>query len=81
MATLDLKRKRPYRLHRELKAEIVRSGRVQANVARQIGITPQHFNAVLNGYAPLTDRLARDISRATGIPLATILPSEDGGKA
>lgn len=71
-------RKRPYPIRYDLKAEIVRKGKVQAQVALQIGITKQHFNAVLNGYEPITERLARDMSRATGIPLVTIMPDGDG---
>ena len=81
MPLLDMKRKRPYPVRHDIKAAIVGKGRVQAKIARQMGITPQHFNAVLNGYEPLTERLARDISRSTGIPLATILPSQDGDSA
>ncbi len=78
MPLLDMKRKRPYPIRHDIKAAIVGKGRVQATIARQMGITPQHFNAVLNGYEPLTKRLARDISLAIGIPLTTILPDGNG---
>lgn len=72
MPVLDVRRKRPYRLHREMKAQLVARGLSQVEVARRAGITSQHLNAVLNGYAPMTDRLARDIAFATGIPLKLI---------
>ncbi|TEU01988.1 MAG: XRE family transcriptional regulator [Dehalococcoidia bacterium] len=76
--TLEIRR-RPYRRYRHVQAEIVRKGRVQGDVARQIGITPQHFSAVLNGYEPMTDRLAREIAFALGIKLEFVL-SQDGEK-
>lgn len=70
---LEIQRKRPYRTYRHVQAEIVRKGRKQGEVAEQIGITPQHFSAVLNGYEPMTDRLAREIAFALGIKIADIL--------
>ena len=47
-------------------------------VARRCKISRQHLSDVLNGRDRLTERLARDISRATGIPLSVIVPSQDG---
>ena len=57
---------------RDLKAELMRRGLSQKQVARRVGITYWHLNSVLNGAAPMTDRLARDIAFATGIPLKLI---------
>ncbi|KKM04713.1 hypothetical protein LCGC14_1761460 [marine sediment metagenome] len=59
----------------DLQAEFKRRGLLQKAVAARIQVTDSHLSDVLNGRAKLTRRLARDISRATGIPLATILPN------
>ncbi len=66
---------------RDLKAELVRRGITQRELARRVGVSYWHVNDVINGHVVLTDRLARDISRATGIPLSVILPSQDGDGA
>lgn len=50
-------------------------------VAQRVGISREHLSDVLWGRKRLTERLARDISRATGIPLATILPDGDRATA
>ncbi|KKM74261.1 hypothetical protein LCGC14_1402090 [marine sediment metagenome] len=50
-------------------------------VARRCKISRQHLSDVLNGRDRLTSRLARDISRATKIPLATILPPQEEAPA
>lgn len=67
------RRKRPYPIYRKLKAQFVQQGLTQVEVARRAGVTPEHLGAVLNGYVPMTDRLARDIAFATGIPLSLIV--------
>ena len=43
-----------------------------SGLARSVGVTRQWLSAVLNGRRPLTFRLARDISRETGIALGDI---------
>ena len=58
----------------DLQAEFKRQGLLQKEVASRIGIHESHLSDVMHGRATLTRRLARDISRATGIPLAVILP-------
>ena len=63
---------------RDLKAEFVRRGLKQKEVARRIGVTHWHLNNVLNGLTPMTERLARDISFATSIPLSVVLGQGDG---
>ncbi len=63
----------------DLQAEFKRRGLLQKVVAARCQVTESHLSDVLNGRAALTRRLARDISRATKIPLATILP--DGQEA
>ncbi len=80
MSIVDAERKRPYRPKRELKAQIVRKGLSQTEVARRIGVSPQHLNAVLNGYEPLTERTARDIAFATGLPLSVVLGGDGDGQ-
>lgn len=57
----------------DLKAEIVRLGLTFREVARKCGVSNVHLSAVLNGRERLTLRLARDISRETGISLAVVL--------
>lgn len=59
-----------------IKAAFARRGLRQRGVAAKVHISEGHLNDVLNGRRPLTHRLARDISRATGIPL-TIIKGED----
>ena len=70
--------KRPYRTYRHIQAVIVGKGWKQGDVAERIGITPQHFSAVLNSYEPMTERLARDIAFTLGIPLSVILGDGEG---
>lgn len=81
MATTQTKRKTPWPPLRDLKAELARKGLTNKEVARRIGIGRDYFSQVLCGRAPLNERLARDISLATGIPLSVIVPGRgDGGK-
>lgn len=56
-----------------LKAELVRSGLSQRQVADRLGVTPAHLNGILNGREPLTDQMAHRISAVTGISLRQIL--------
>ena len=60
---------------RDLQAEFKRRGLLQKEVANRCDIHESHLSDVIHGRATLTLRLARDISRSTGIPLATILPN------
>ena len=60
----------------DLKAAFARRGLKQRGIAAKVQISEGHLNDVLNGRRPLTHRLARDISRATGISL-TIIKGED----
>jgi len=64
-----------------LKAEFVRRHLAVAEVARRCGVTPGHLSGILSGRRFLTERLARDISMSTGIPLALILPEREGVSA
>jgi len=78
---VDTERKRPYRVFRELKAELVRRGVTQVELARRVKVSPQHLNSVLNGYDPMTGRLAREIAFAIAVPLSFILPEPVGQEA
>ncbi len=75
MSTTPSVRKRPYAVLTHIKVELLQRGISQVELAGRVRVHSKHLNAVLNGYEPLTTRLARDISRSTGIPLATILPN------
>ena len=46
----------------------------QRELARQLGITPQHLNAVLRGRCRPSLRLAVQIERLTGMPKERFLP-------
>lgn len=77
--TVETQRKRPYRTYRHVQAEIVSQGRKQADVAERIGITPQHFSSVLNGFALMTPRLAREIAFTLHMKLEVV--TGDGKEA
>lgn len=63
----------PRRKFNDLRAEFVRRGLTITEVADRVGVSRGHFSDVLHGRRGMTPRLARDLSRATGIPLADIL--------
>ena len=65
----------------DLRAKIIEDGKTITQVAERMDITRVHLSNLLRGISPWSKRMARDFSMATGIPLATILPSEDGEKA
>lgn len=65
----------------DVKAKIIGKGLKFVDVARRCGVTNKHLSDVLSGRARLTDRLARDISMATGIPLREIVAEPDEAKA
>ena len=58
---------------RELKAELVRRGISQTELARRIHKGRQYLNELLNGHRPIPPDVAKLISFSTGIPLTTIL--------
>ena len=65
--------------HDDLRAEFVRRRLSVTEVARRVDVSRGHLSDILHGRRNMTTRLARDISRATRIPLAVILP--DGQEA
>jgi hypothetical protein len=52
-----------------LKDWITKEGRKQTWVAQQVGYSPQWLSYVLTGRKPLSDKLARALQDALGIPL------------
>jgi transcriptional regulator with XRE-family HTH domain len=46
----------------------------QRELARRLGITPQHLNAVLNGRCRPSLRLAVRIERLAGVPKERLIP-------
>ena len=48
--------------------------RTQKELAQELGVTPQHLNAVLKGRVRPSLKLAIRISRATGTPLKKLVP-------
>ena len=61
-----------------LRAEFVRRRITVTEVARRCCVSRGHLSDVLHGRKPMTERLARDIAFATGIPLSVI--QGDGNK-
>ena len=53
---------------REIKAAMVRAGLTQTAAARQLGVTFEHLNRVINGRRP-SRRLARQLSDLIGQPV------------
>ncbi len=64
--------KRPFEPLDHLRAEFELRRLTVTAIAGRIGVSRVHLSDVLWGRKRLTERLARDISRATGIPLAAI---------
>lgn len=58
----------------DLKAEFARRDLEVTEVAKRVGISRGHLSDVLHGRQGMTERLARDISLRTGIPMATVEP-------
>lgn len=52
----------------------MRNHYTQKELARTIGITPQHLNAVLKGRVRPSLKLALNIERAVGIPPEKFIP-------
>jgi transcriptional regulator with XRE-family HTH domain len=61
----------------DLMAEFVRRGLTQTTVARRVGISRGHLSDVLHGRRGMTERLARDIARATGIAMSDFVPDRE----
>lgn len=61
----------------DLKAEITRRGLKVKTVAERVGVTRTYFSGLLSGKFPISERMGRDISLATGIPLAVVLPGAE----
>jgi DNA-binding XRE family transcriptional regulator len=51
--------------------------RTQKELAQELGVTPQHLNAVLKGRVRPSLKLAIRISQATGIPVKKLVPELD----
>ena len=71
----------PRRIRTDLKAEFVRRNLTVTVVADRVGVARSHLSDVLWGRRGMTVRLARDISRATGIPLKDIEPEPEAALA
>ncbi len=58
---------------RNVKAEMVRAGLKQADLARPLGITQQSFSARLNGRVDFTVRELEIVAQTIGVPLETLI--------
>ena len=58
-----------------LKAELVRRGLSQTELARRMNVNRSYLSQMLNGIEPMRPHYARLISIYAKIPLATILPN------
>ena len=56
----------------DLKARLVALGIRQQELAERLGLS-NHLNAVLNGRAPLTRRLARELARELDMPVEEVM--------
>lgn len=63
----------PPRKMSDLRAAFVRKNLSVTTVAQRVGISRGHLSDVLHGRARMTERLARNISMATTIPLSVVL--------
>ena len=59
----------------EIKAELIRSGTSQTELAKKLGVTPAFVNQVISGVRH-TDRVRRLIAKAIKKPTAEVWPSE-----
>lgn len=64
---------RPFEPLDHLRAEFERRRLTVTEVARRTGVSREHLSDVLWGRKRLTERLARDISLGTRIPLRIVL--------
>jgi transcriptional regulator with XRE-family HTH domain len=58
-----------------LKAELVRRGITQTELARRMNVNRSYLSQILNGIEPMKPHYARLISVYAKIPLASILPN------
>ena len=56
----------------DLKARLVALGIRQQELAERLGLS-NHLNAVLNGRAPLTRRLARELAQELGLSFEEVM--------
>jgi len=56
----------------DLKARLVALGIRQVDLAERLGLS-NHLNAVLNGRAPLTKRLARELAQELGMSFEEVM--------
>lgn len=66
---------------RELKAELVRRGISQVELARRMGIGRSYLSQMLNGIEPLKPHYAKLIATCASIPMSVVLPDGDGATA
>jgi len=61
-----------------LRRELQRRGLTQREVARRMGVTEGHLSYLLAGKRPMSPRMGRLLSWATGISLVLILDEHEG---
>ena len=61
-----------------LRRELQRRGLKQREVARRMGVTEGHLSYLLAGKRPMSPRMGRLLSWATGISLVLILDEHEG---
>ena len=61
----------------DLKAELVRKGISQTELARRMSVSRSYLSQILNGIEPMKPHYARLISIYAKIPLASILDGQE----
>ena len=61
----------------DLKAELVRKGITQTELARRMSVSRSYLSQILNGIEPMRPHYARLISIYAKIPLASILNGQE----
>lgn len=56
----------------DLKARLVALGIRQVELGKRLGLS-NHLNAVLNGRAPITERLARQLAQELGMSVEEVM--------
>lgn len=51
-----------------------------SSVARALGISAPHLNALMNGTRPVTEDNAAKLAELFDVPASTFLPETDGGE-
>ena len=62
----------------DITASLRKAGSSQAKIARELGVTAPHVCAVVRNERN-SSRVRKAISRATGLPIATLWPKTAGG--